>query len=92
MEDIYTWLFDHYALPRMKELDSRHREAAGVCAGRLALNQENTLHFTDFTDTMRLHWGIEAFTLGVRFGLGLNGPREQDMDVSWLVHAVPEKK
>lgn len=92
MEDIYTWLFDRYALPRMEELDSRHREAAGVCAGRLALNQENTLHFTDFTDTMRLHWGAEAFALGVRFGLELNGPREQDMDLSWLVQTVPEKK
>lgn len=92
MKDIYTWIFEHYAVPRMKELEKRHREAATVCAGRLALSQKNSLHFIDFTDTMRLHWGIEAFTLGVRFGLGLNGPRSQNMDVSWVMCTVPEEE
>lgn len=90
MKDIYTWLFERYALRRLKPLETEQQKIAAAFAGRLSLNQKNHLRFIDFTDNMRLQWGVEAFALGIRFGMRLNAPRAGVRDASSLLSFLPQ--
>ena len=90
MKDIYVWLFDYYALPKLKPLEVKHQKFIAAAAGRLSLSQKNCLRLIDLTDNMRLQWGTEAFALGLRFGLRLNGPRSRSWDCSRLTNFLPQ--
>lgn len=90
MDDIYDWLFDAYALPQMQELDQMHDKLLDQLAGALALSCGGRLSLCDVVSGMRLQWGAEAFRLGVRMGLALNGPRPGEPDCGWLMSFLPQ--
>ena len=67
MYDIYNWLYDNYAVPRLTPMDEGHQ-----------------------MENIRLDWGTEAFTLGVRFGLDLAVPRALQLDGDGLLQFLPK--
>lgn len=89
MPYIYEWLFDHYALPKLEKIRTSHNDALTAFAERTGLSKTERLRLHDMVSNMRLEWGTEAFALGVRFGLRLNGPRIQRRDPDWLMYFLP---
>ena len=88
--DLYTWLYEHYAAPQLKTIAAGHANAASLFADRLGLSQGNRLRLIDMVSEMRLHWGSEAFALGVQFGMELAAPRVPDGDCGRLLHFLPQ--
>ena len=90
MSNIYEWLFDHYALPKLKGIEREHNDAVSAFAERVSLTKKERLRLHDMVSNMRLEWGVEVFALGVRFGLRLNQPRGQRREPGWLLNFLPE--
>ena len=67
MYDIYDWLYNNYAVPRLEPLDEGH-----------------------LMENIRMDWGTEAFTLGVRFGLDIAMPRDLRLDPDALLQFLPQ--
>lgn len=89
MDNIYEWLFDHYALPKLRRIENSCNEALTAYAERAGLSKKERLRLLDMVSNMRLEWGAEAFALGVRFGLRLNGPRPRPREPGWLLDFLP---
>ena len=89
MTDIYQWLYDHYALPQLKGLESAQDNVLEQLAGRLTLSKHEHCRLLDTVESFRLQWGTEAFVLGVRFGVGLAAPHTIEEDCSWLFALFP---
>ncbi len=89
MDDLYQWLFDHYALPELRDTAEEHDDALSAFAERAALTRIQRLRLIDMVSNMRLEWGPEAFALGVRFGLGLHVPRARSREPGWLMDFLP---
>ena len=89
MTNIYQWLFDHYALPKLRSFESCHNNALTAFAERAGLSKTEHLYLLDLVSNMRLEWGIEVFNLGVRFGLRLNQPNTQRRQPGWLLNFLP---
>ena len=89
MSNIYEWLFDHYALPKLHRFESCYNDALTAFAERAGLSDAECLCPLDAVSNIRLEWGIEAFTLGVRFGLRLNQPNTQRRKPGWLLNFLP---
>lgn len=90
MDSIYTWLFEHYALPELKAMEEGQDEVLMELAGRLGLSQKPRRRFLDLAENMRLQWGAGAFALGVRFGMALAAPQGPEEDCSWLLQLLPQ--
>lgn len=69
MENIYEWLYDHYAEPRLEKLPE-------FCSRRMEplvslLPEEQRLFGLDALNSLRLDWCTAAFELGIRLGVEL---------------------
>lgn len=89
MTNIYDWLFDRYALPKLRSFESCHNNALTAFAERNGLSEAEHMDLLDMASNMRLEWGAEVFTLGVRFGLRLNQPNTQRRKPGWLLNFLP---
>ena len=89
MTNIYEWLFDHYALPKLRDIAADHDDALAAFSERAELSKTGRLRLHDMVSNMRLEWGTKVFTLGVRFGLRLNQPYTQRRKPGWLLDFLP---
>ena len=89
MSNIYEWLFDHYALPKLQIIEPDHNDAIDAFSGHVKLSETEHLRLLDMVSNMRLEWGIAAFALGVKFGLRLHAPRTRFGKPGWLMHFLP---
>ena len=89
MSNIYEWLFDHYALLKLRDLESEHIDALAAYTDRVTLSQRERLQLHDMVGSMRLDWGAAAFALGVRFGLRLSCPYTRTEKTGWLMDFLP---
>ena len=71
MENIYEWLYDHYAEPQLRKLPpfADSRVTAMVDA---AAPEGKRLDLKDRINSLRLDCCTEAFALGVRLGMQLS--------------------
>ena len=90
MPDLYQWLYDHYALPKLKYLESGQENILKQLSERLPLSRHQQRCLLDTGENLRLQWGTEAFALGIRFGLELAAPRSPDEDCAWLMNLLPQ--
>ena len=90
MYDIYNWLYDNYAVPRLTPMDEGHQTAITEFAARLDMSRKNRRHLLDLMENTRLDCGTEAFTRGVRFGLDLAVPRALQLDGDGLLQFLPK--
>lgn len=90
MSDLYQWLYDHYALPELEDLMEGQDGILAEYAARASLTKRQRRCLVDMAENMRLQWGTEAFTLGVRFGQALSAPRALDADCQWLLNFLPK--
>ena len=90
MYDIYDWLYNNYAVPRLEPLDEGHQAAVMEFAARLDMSRKNRRHLLDLMENIRMDWGTEAFTLGVRFGLDIAMPRDLRLDPDALLQFLPQ--
>ena len=88
MLNIYEWLFDHYALPKLRHMEIEHNDALAAFAECASLTDAERLCLDDMASNMRLEWGAEVFALGVHFGLRLNQPRVRNRP-GWLLDFLP---
>ena len=69
MENIYEWLYDHYAWPRLKTLpefqDQRTEPLLAMAP------EEQRLLCADALTALQMNWCTAAFELGVRLGVEL---------------------
>ena len=89
MTNIYEWLFDHYVLPKLRSFENNYNDALTAFAERAGLSKKERLRLLDMVSNIRLEWGVEVFTLGVRFGLRLNQPYTQRRKPGWLMDFLP---
>ena len=89
MSNIYEWLFNHYALPKLRSFESSYNDALSAFAERASLTQKERLRLHDMDSNIRLEWGTEIFALGIRFGMRLNGSRPQRREPDWLMDFLP---
>lgn len=89
-DDLYEWLYETYALPKIQDICDGQDDALVKFAQRVSLTQKQRLRLTDMAANMRVQCGTEAFALGVRFGMELAAPRSPDTDCSWLLHFLPQ--
>ena len=89
MSNIYEWLFNRYALPKLRGLENSYNDALSAFAERVSLTRKERLRLLDMASNMRLEWGMEVFALGVRFGMRLNGPRPPRREPDWLMDVLP---
>ena len=69
MENLYEWLYDTYAQPRLREQPLFQDKLLSPLLETLP--EEERLPCLDLLHTLQLHWCTAAFTLGVRTGLEL---------------------
>ena len=86
MTDLYQWLYDFYALPQLKGLESSQENVLQQLSKHLPLSPREQCCLLNTVENLRLQWGTEAFVLGIRFGLELATPRAPDEDCSWLLN------
>ena len=89
MNNLYGWLYDYYVLPKLKDIERDHNDAITAYAERAGLSKVERLRLHDMVTNMRLEWGMEAFAIGVRFGLRLNNPRTRTNKDGWLLSFLP---
>ena len=89
MLNIYEWLFECYALPKLQRMEAEHNDALAAFAERVSLGRVERLRLHDMVSNMRVVWGAEAFALGVRFGLRLSQPRVRSREPGWLMNFLP---
>ena len=90
MTNIYEWLFDHYALPKLQDIKSDHFAAEDAFSDRTNLSRKERLHLKDMISNMRLEWGVCAFALGVEFGLQLHSTSARTQKPGWLLNFLPQ--
>lgn len=71
VENIYEWLYDHYADPLLQKTPSLHRQLVEPILDETP--PERRLWMEDRLDTLQMEWGTAAFAAGVRLGLALGG-------------------
>jgi len=69
MENIYEWLFDHYASPRLERLPEFAPDRTEPLLS--LLSQGERLTGEDALCALRVDWCTAAFELGVRVGVEL---------------------
>ena len=89
MTNIYEWLFDHYVLPKLRGLERNYNNAMTAFAERAGLSRTERLRLLDMDSNIRLEWGVQVFTLGVRFGQRLNQPNPRRREPGWLMDFLP---
>ena len=53
------------------------------------MSKKERLRLLDMVSNIRLEWGVEVFTLGVRFGQRLNQPNPRRREPGWLMDFLP---
>lgn len=71
MENIYEWLYDRYAEPKLRKLPEFRPELIQKILADIP--EEQRLLWTDALCSLCLHWSTAAFELGVRTGISLAG-------------------
>ena len=71
MFNIYQWLYDHYALPQLETLESGQEDILKQISAHLTLSEQERFRLLNTMENLRLQWGTETFSLGIRFGLEL---------------------
>lgn len=89
MNNIYDWLFDRYALPKLRNFENYYNDALTAFMEHAGLSEAKHLDLLDMASNMRLEWGAEVFALGVRFGLRLSQPSTQRRKPGWLMNFLP---
>ena len=89
MTNIYEWLFDHYVLPKLRSFERNYNDALTAFAERARLSKTERLRLLDMDSNIRLEWGVQIFTLGVRFGQRLNQPNLRHREPGWLMDFLP---
>ena len=89
MDNLYQWLYDYYALPQLKGLETGQDNVLETLAARLDLPKLKRRRLLDTAENLRLQWGTESFALGIRFGLELAAPHKPDEDCSRLMDFLP---
>ena len=84
MDNLYEWLYDAYVLPQMEDIAKGQDALLDQLCEALRLSKTEKRCLEDVAESLRLHWGTEAFAIGVRVGLDLTGPRTRETDASWL--------
>lgn len=88
--DIYTWLYEHYAVPQLRAISDKHEDIAAQFANCLGLSDKNRWRLQEIVAEMRQHWGVEVFALGVKFGRDLAAPHVPDEDCGGLLYFLPK--
>lgn len=74
MNPLYEWLYDHYAEPQLDEamLPTAYQEQkrAWLTAAE-ALSPGDRLLCADLMESLKCHWGTQAFVCGLRAGFML---------------------
>lgn len=79
MNETYEWLYDHYAMPLMREEKASDEIKESILAHTDPAHQ---LFLLDQLDSLCMLWGTEAFTLGLQLGLRLMaGQRADSLDI-----------
>lgn len=89
-DNIYEWLFEHYALPQIKCIQDGQDDILMQFADRVSLTQRQRLYLADTAINMRSQWGTESFALGIQFGMALAAPRVPDEDCSTLLYFLSQ--
>lgn len=74
MNTLYEWLYDNYALTRLQHMDFSdcyQTQEADWNQTLMSLAPSVQLQASDWLSCVQIHWGTEAFRLGVEFGLAL---------------------
>ena len=58
LENLFDWLYDHYAEPQLRVLQM--------------VPEEERLRLTDRLTTLQMHWCTAAFQIGVQLGVRLS--------------------
>lgn len=74
MENIHEWLFDYYALPKLKDHPLFREDFLLTLLESVPADQK--VSCIDFLTDLRLRWSTAAFTLGVQTGLRLTASQE----------------
>lgn len=72
MNDLYEWLYDHYAQPMLNDASfpSTYQAQMQEWLDILArLPTDERLLCIDLLDSLNTHWGTQAFACGVQTGL-----------------------
>ena len=86
MSNIYEWLFDHYALPKLRNIELDHTAAEDAFAECVNLNETERMHLNDMVSCMRLEWGACAFALGIQFALQMQFTSAHTRKPGWLLY------
>lgn len=90
MADIYEWLFEHYAMPELEDMEQDYENTLAVFAQRAKLPQPERLFLRDTVSNMCEALGVEAFAIGVRFGQRLNRPHARSRPKGWSLDFLPQ--
>ncbi|MDO4315772.1 MAG: hypothetical protein Q4C45_08335 [Oscillospiraceae bacterium] len=70
MENLFEWLYDHYAEPQLRVLPAFQEELLRPVI-RLA-PEEDRIILADQLTTLQMHWCTAAFQIGVQLGVRLS--------------------
>lgn len=74
MENIYEFLYEHYAFPQMASVNSTQQELFNKFISKFDLSLEKQIFTYDFLSLLRMQWGVEAFAVGIHLGFELAAP------------------
>lgn len=88
MEDIYEFLYDSYAAPKLEDMASDQEEILRAFAARLPIPRRERLRLQDLGAHISQQWGTEAFALGLWLGLRLTDPAGRPFDCERLTRLL----
>lgn len=89
MEDLYQWIYDYYALPKLNDIETDYNNVVSAFSARVGLSKGESLRLHDLVSNMRLEWGAASFALGVKFGLRLCCAHTRSERPGWLMDFLP---
>lgn len=90
MPDIYEWLFEHYAMPKLRDIEQDYENTMSVFAERAELSRMESLGLRDMVLSMCEELGVEAFFIGIRFGQRLSRPHLHARQSGWSIDFLPQ--
>lgn len=70
MENLFEWLYDHYAEPQLQVLPIFRRELLQPFLQPAP--EEDQIHLADQLLALQMHWCTAAFQIGVQLGVRLS--------------------
>lgn len=70
LENLFDWLYDHYAEPQLRVLPIFQTEQLQPVLQMVP--EEERLRLTDRLTTLQMHWCTAAFQIGVQLGVRLS--------------------